>query len=142
MILKRVEKDGVVKVIYDSSNILASTYDKVSRDLTITFKRGVQYKYLDVSPSDYMRFEVAESQGSVLNSNIKKYNFEKGEVVDAKLITEEIDKLKQDEIIRKQEHIISEMEKVVNNYDMNQVFDEKKLMNIVNIINNHFNTNN
>jgi hypothetical protein len=71
MLLKRVEKENIVKSIYDSSNILASKYDKTTKDLTITFKRGAQYKYIGVSSSDYMRFETAESQGAILNSHIK-----------------------------------------------------------------------
>lgn len=141
MILKRVLENNVIKAIYDSSNILTSTYNKETRDLVITFKRGVQYKYYDVSLLDYTRFEMAESQGEVMNTSIKKYQFEKGGVVDQDLIVEEINKLKEEEINKKQEYIISEMERVVDDYDVNKVFDEKKLMNIVNIINNHFNKN-
>lgn len=141
MILKRVLENNVIKAIYDSSNILASTYNKETRDLVITFKRGVQYKYYDVSLSDYTRFEMAESQGEVMNTHIKKYEFKKGDVVDQDLIVEEINKLKEEEINKKQEYIISEMGRVVDDYDVNKVFDEKKLMNIVNIINDHFNKN-
>jgi hypothetical protein len=139
MILKRVEKDGVIKAIYDSSNILASEYNKTNKDLVITFKRGVQYKYLGVSSSDYMRFEIADSQGAVLNSNIKQYQFEKGDSVDANLITEEINKLKQEEIIKRQESIINEMERIVSDFDQSQTFNEQRLMGLVNKITNYFN---
>jgi hypothetical protein len=141
MILKRVEKENVVKAIYDSSNILASEYNKSTKDLIITFKRGAQYKYLGVSSSDYMRFEIADSQGAVLNSNIKSYTFEKCENVDANLITEEIEKLKQEEIIKRQESIIGEMERIVSDFDQNQTFSETKLMGLVKTITNYFNPN-
>lgn len=142
MILKRVEKENVVKVIYDSSNILASKYDRQNKDLTITFKRGAQYKYIGVSATDYLRFETAESQGSILNSHIKQYQFEKCDSVDANLITEEIDRLKKEEVIRRQESIISEMEKIVSDFDQNQVFSEPRMMSLVKTITNYFNPDN
>jgi len=97
MILKRQEKDNIIKALYDSSNVLASTYDTSSNDLTLIFKSGTQYKYNGVSKSDYMRFEIAESQGKVFNTHIKKYSFEKLENVDASRILLEADKLKVDE---------------------------------------------
>lgn len=139
MLLKRVEKESLVKAIYDSSNILASKYDKKTKDLTITFKRGAQYKYIGVSASDYMRFETAESQGAVLNSHIKPYQFEKGETIDSNLIVEEIDKLKSEEVIKKQESIISDMEQIVSNFDQNQTFSEVQLMALAKRITNYFN---
>jgi hypothetical protein len=142
MILKRVEKENVVKAIYDSSNILASKYDKQNKDLTITFKRGAQYKYIGVSATDYLRFETAESQGSILNSHIKQYQFEKCDSVDANLITEGIDRLKKEEVIRRQESIISEMEKIVSDFDQNQVFSEPRMMSLVKTITNYFNPDN
>lgn len=138
MLLKRVEKENVVKAIYDSSNILASKYDKNSKKLTITFKRGAQYIYNDVSASDYMRFETAESQGAILNSHIKPYSFEKGEIVDADLIVEEIDKIKKEEIIKIQESIISDMEHIISDFDINQIFDERKMLALANRITNYY----
>jgi hypothetical protein len=89
MILKRQERDSVIKAMYDSSNILASTYNTQTRDLVVIFKGGKQYKYPSVLDSDYTRFELAESQGKVFNSHIKKYAFEKLDDIDeAKLLTE------------------------------------------------------
>lgn len=139
MLLKRVEKESLVKAIYDSSNILASKYDKKTKDLTITFKRGAQYKYIGVSAADYMRFETAESQGAVLNSHIKTYQFEKGETIDSNIIVEEIDKLKNEEVIKRQESIISDMEQIVSNFDQNQTFSEAQLMALAKRITNYFN---
>ena len=138
MLLKRVEKENVVKAIYDSSNILASKYEKNNKKLTITFKRGAQYIYNDVSASDYMRFETAESQGAILNSHIKPYSFEKGETVDADLIVEDIDKIKKEEIIKIQESIISDMEHIISDFDINQIFDERKMLSLANRITNYY----
>ncbi len=142
MLLKRVEKENVVKAIYDSSNILASKYEKNNKNLTITFKRGAQYVYKNVSQTDYFRFETAESQGSILNSHIKSYEFEKGEAVNTNLIIEEINNIKQEELIKKQEDIINDMEVIMTDFDINQEFNETKLVNLANKILNHFNSNN
>ena len=86
MILKRQEKDNVIKAIYKSSNILASTYNKETSDLTLIFNKGTQYKYAGVKSSDYARLELAESQGSVFNTHIKPYSFEKLADVDAAIL--------------------------------------------------------
>lgn len=142
MLLKRVEKESLVKAIYDSSNILASKYDKTTKDLIITFKRGAQYKYIGVSPSDYMRFETAESQGAILNSHIKLYQFEKGDTVDSNLILEEIDKLKNEEVIKRQESIISDMEQIVSDFDQNQTFNKTQLIALTKRITDYVNSNN
>jgi hypothetical protein len=139
MLLKRVEKESLVKAIYDSSNILASKYDKKTKDLVITFKRGVQYKYYNVSTSDYLRFEISESQGSVLNTHIKQYRTEKCGDVNPDLIFEEISDLKKQEIIDKQLSIISDMEQVVLNYKEHTLFTEPSLKSLINKINNYLN---
>jgi hypothetical protein len=97
MILKRQEKDGVIKAMYSSSNICASTYNTVNNELTIIFNHGGQYKYADVTKTDYMRFELAESQGSVLNTHIKKYTSSKLDAVDTTEIIKEVEALKKDE---------------------------------------------
>jgi hypothetical protein len=94
MLLKKQEKDNLIKTIYASSNICASTYDKTSKDLTIIFNNGGQYKYPNVSENDYTRFELADSQGVVFNSHIKKYSFEKLDKVDPSKILAEITELK------------------------------------------------
>ena len=94
MILKKQEKDSITKAIYDSSNICASTYDRANRDLTIIFKNGGQYKYTNVSETDYTRFELADSQGAIFNSHIKKYAFDKLGKVDASSLLTEISSLK------------------------------------------------
>lgn len=97
MILKRKEKDGIIKGIYSSSNICASIYNTITNELTIIFSNGGQYKYTDVSKTDYMRFETADSQGSVLNTHIKKYTTTKLDNVDTTEILKEVEQLKDQE---------------------------------------------
>jgi len=97
MILKRKEKENTIKALYDSSNILGSTYDSNTGDLTLIFKAGTQYKYNGVSKSDYMRFEIAESQGKVFNTHIKKYSYVKLDDIDTSKISLEADDLRNQE---------------------------------------------
>lgn len=121
MILKRQEKDGIIKAMYSSSNICASTYNSTNNELTIIFNHGGQYKYTDVAKTDYMRFELAESQGSVLNTHIKKYATSKMDNVDTALIMLEVETLKKEE----DEHVSPEvatktmlesMSNIISNY--------------------------
>jgi len=101
MLVKRQEKEGKIKSMYASSNVCASTYDKTTKDLIIIFNNGGQYKYSDVSMTDYTRFELADSQGKVINSHIKNYVFEKLDAVDTKVILNEVETIRkvEDEII-------------------------------------------
>lgn len=117
MILKRVEKENIVKAMYDSSNILASIYDNTTNDLSLIFKGGRKYKYANVSKSDYMRFEIAESQGDVFNTHIKKYSFERLEDVDpTRIITEaeDLKTLEDNALLRgKQTELMAKMNTVI-----------------------------
>jgi len=94
MILKRQEKDGVIKAMYDSSNVLGSIYDTNTSNLDLIFKSGQKYRYANVSKSDYTRLEIAESQGQIFNTHIKKYAAEEMEKVDTSKILEEAVDLK------------------------------------------------
>ncbi len=126
MILKRQEKDDTIKAMYDSSNILASTFNKNNKELIIIFKGGKQYKYPNVLDTDYTRFELAESQGKIFNSHIKKYTFEKLEDInEGKLLTEIVNaKLKEQEEALNgiKEKLFTEIEliktRVTNNEDI------------------------
>tara|TARA_R110002020_G_scaffold138469_7_gene308532 strand:+ start:4210 stop:4506 length:297 start_codon:yes stop_codon:yes gene_type:complete len=96
-VVKRTEKeDGVVECLIDSSNILLSEYNKSKKTLKITFKAGTQYLYKDMLERDYVRFEVSESQGSVFNKTMRKYEFEKLEKVDTSELLEQINEHKGD----------------------------------------------
>tara|TARA_R110002110_G_C13158560_1_gene691472 strand:+ start:16 stop:315 length:300 start_codon:yes stop_codon:yes gene_type:complete len=95
MILNRHLDRESIESLYDSSNILASRYNTISKKLAIIFKGGRQYLYHDVNKNDYDVFEQSESQGKVLNSVIKKYKFDKiEEVVDVTPINEQINIIK------------------------------------------------
>ena len=97
MILTRVEKEKSVDCLFDSSNIVASSYNTENRDLTVTFKRGTQYIYRNVAQRDYTRFELAESQGKVLNTHIKSYAFIKGDDINVEALINEVNSVKVDE---------------------------------------------
>jgi len=127
MILERVEKDDLVKVIYESSNIVASTYNKTNKNLNITFKHGGSYTYQDVSSTDYMRFETADSQGKILNSNIKKYPFLKHDDVDVEDVIKKIKAIKQDEIGAMEVGLINSMKNIVNEYDSTGVLHTQSI---------------
>ena len=94
MLLKKEIKETLTKALYDSSNILASTYDTTTHDLIIIFKSGTQYRYNNVSNSDYTRFEIAESQGIIFNTHIKKYSTEKLGNVDVTQVLNEATQIK------------------------------------------------
>ena len=53
-------------------------------------KGGQEYLYENVTATDYTRFELADSQGKVLNSHIKAYTFKKLDDVNPKSIEESI----------------------------------------------------
>lgn len=121
MILKRQEKDNLVKAIYSSSNICASTYDKTTKNMVVIFAKGGQYQYNGVSEADYLRFEVADSQGAVMNTHIKKYPFTKLVDVDTKTIINEVVTLKAAEekikIAAAAFNIVDKMRAIVTYYD-------------------------
>ena len=130
MILERVENGNLVEAIYDSSNIIASSYDKTSSDLTVTFKNGGSYTYLKVSSTDYMRFETADSQGRVLNSNIKSYAFSKNDKVDAEALVARVKLLKEHELIAARKDVISSMESVKAYFDQTGLLHKAGLEDI------------
>lgn len=117
MILQRVEKDGVIKGHYDSSNIVASSYNKTTKDLNVTFKNGGSYTYQGVSESDFMRFETADSQGKVINTNIKKYPFLKHDNVEVDDIIKEIKTLKDEATKALETGLVDAMREAVKAYD-------------------------
>lgn len=130
MIFKRIEKNGIVKAIYKSSNILASKYNKANEELTITFNKGTNYTYSGVRASDYTRFEIAESQGQMLNKYIKKHPFTKGEDIDPTLIIGEIEKHQLEEIKIIEESIIKSMDAAIKGYAKKEVMDTAMLTKI------------
>ena len=85
--------------MYASSTICASIFDTTNNELVVIFNNGGQYKYPNVSLTDYTRLETAESNGSTFNTYIKKKytNFEKLDKLDdntLKTILNEVSELK------------------------------------------------
>ena len=98
MILNTFEQDGKIENIYDSTNVLASKYDKTKRKLAVIFGSGQQYLYHDVTLEDYKKFVNDDSQGKAINKYIKKYKNEKAEdLVDVSIIKEQVEKIKNGE---------------------------------------------
>lgn len=126
MILKRQEKNGIIKAMYSSSTICASVYDTNTKDLTIIFNNGGQYKYPSVEMTDYTRVETADSNGSVFNTYIKKKytNFEKLDKLNdstIEAILKEIETLKEAEDAASIEGTSKEMMEVMASMVANYV---------------------
>jgi hypothetical protein len=141
MILKRQENDEKIRAMYSSSTILASIYERDKKKLTVIFKNGGQYKYSDVSFTDYVRFETADSQGVVLNSHIKKYATEKLENVEVSSIIKEVTELsavedKALEVVRVK-NMVDTMLKFINNYVINDSVDVNMLEKVEGAITNY-----
>lgn len=65
---------GYVEAIFESENILKTTYFPNNQRLYIAFNRGGTYSYENVSPELYMEFENAESQGKFFHQKLKNNN--------------------------------------------------------------------
>ncbi len=94
------EKDdsiGYIESVFNSDNVLKTTYFPSSQRLYIAFSRGHTYSYGNINPELYNEFEEAESQGKFfykkINNN-KSYPYRKEftlypkEVQDLKTIVE------------------------------------------------------
>ena len=71
---------GYVEAVFDSDNILKTTYFKQAQRLYIAFNRGGTYSYEYITPELYDEFESAESQGKFFHKHIannKKYPYRK-----------------------------------------------------------------
>jgi hypothetical protein len=65
------EDDQYVEAIFESSNILMSTYFPKKNKLYIHFNRGGTYSYTNVDNELYEEFEKTESQGKFFQQKIK-----------------------------------------------------------------------
>lgn len=130
MLIKRVEKEKTIDCLYESTNILASSFDKTTRDLTITFNRGTQYIYRGVNNRDYMRLEVADSQGAVLNTHIKAYPFVKGKDVDTASLINEIESYEEKVLSIKDKDFIDTVRKILSSSESNKVVTTEDIDNI------------
>lgn len=109
MILKKkyLEKERIQKVWYDSSMIVYSEMKENELenigDLTITFKNGSTYVYMDVSFEDYLVFiggGTDASQGKTLNKIIKgKYDYKRIENRDVQELLTEMNQKEENNIL-------------------------------------------
>lgn len=98
MLINRSVDGNLIFSTYQSSNILSSIYNSDSKYLKIIFTNGGVYGYEQVSPTDFTRFELADSQGAVFNKVIKKYSA-------TKLDAMSVDVIKRDVAIKKKADI-------------------------------------
>jgi len=90
---------GYYESIFNSSNILKTTYFPHNQRLYVSFNRGGTYSYENINEELYIKFENAESQGKFLRNNIiknsNKYPYRKEftlypeEIKELKLIVEQ-----------------------------------------------------
>lgn len=137
MLLKRTVNGDIVKGIYKSSNILVSEYNQANNNLTVVFKYGGMYKYTDVPKTDFTRFEMADSQGQVLNSHIKKYPFENLGKVDTKALLESVEEAVKENLKDFQGPIISAFKGMSDDWDKDGAFDDAKLKKVKEFIKNY-----
>lgn len=56
---------------YKSSNIKEGVYNTVDKTLRVTFNNGIVYEYTNVPHEVFAALNLADSQGSYFNKNIK-----------------------------------------------------------------------
>jgi hypothetical protein len=56
----------------ESSNIVRTQYDTITKKMIAEFKNGSKYVYDDVPHQKYTQFRMAQSQGNFFNTNISK----------------------------------------------------------------------
>jgi hypothetical protein len=127
MLLRKTVKNDVVKASYESSNILVSEYNQKNNDLTVVFKNGGKYTYNNVKLTDYTRFELADSQGKVLNTHIKAYAFVNHGKIDTTSLTEEIQTIKKADLQEYAEVIKTNALGLASSVDMGIDLTDSKL---------------
>ena len=117
MILRRESKGDKTTAYYKSSNVLSSVYDFANKTLEVTFKRGARYIYEGVENLDYMRFELADSQGKVLDTHIKKYRVSKLDDIEPKLVEDDIEKYVELEITNIVSSVVDRVLSIISSSD-------------------------
>lgn len=56
----------------ESSNIVRTQYDTITKKMIAEFKNGARYEYVDIPHQKYTQFRMAQSQGNYFNLNISK----------------------------------------------------------------------
>lgn len=77
IITERIE-GKTIYVEIKSTNLRSALYNTENGDLKVTFNNGAIYLYENVPWELFVKFRMSESQGSFLNSTIKKnYTYKK-----------------------------------------------------------------
>lgn len=146
MLLKRQEQDNKIKAMYASSTICATVFDTTTKDLTVIFNNGGQYKYPSVALTDYTRLEISESTGTDFNTYIKKKytNFEKMDKVsdatlaaimkDVNVLKEADDKLQLDS---KTKQMYQQMASMLGDYIISGKVNPKAFANLQGVMNDY-----
>ena len=88
---------GYIESVFDSRNVLKTTYFPINNKLYIAFNRGNTYSYLNVIPQKYQEFENAESQGKFFRENflnkkeypcVKEFSLYPNEIKDLKEVVD------------------------------------------------------
>lgn len=104
-ILNEDQSIGYIEAIFNSDNVMHTTYFPNSQRLYIAFNRGTIYSYSNISKEFYDEFENTESQGKFFQAKInknkafpyrKEYNLLPHEINEIKNIIEE-NKIDEDE---------------------------------------------
>jgi hypothetical protein len=75
-VLNEDQSIGYIESVFNSGNVLKTTYFPAMHRLYIAFSRGHTYSYSNIEPDFYQEFEEADSQGKffyVKISNNRKY---------------------------------------------------------------------
>lgn len=111
-IVKEEDEVGYYDAIFDSSNILQTTYFPQQERLYISFNRGGVYSYQNITKEKYEEFKNAESQGKYFIKEIKNKSDEHPYRKEFSLYPEEIKNLKEERDNKKKE---IEEENIENN---------------------------
>lgn len=66
------QNDNIIECLYESTNLLKTTYIKDKEKLYVYFRKGYVYSYSNVEHMLYEQFETSESQGIFLSEYIIK----------------------------------------------------------------------
>jgi hypothetical protein len=100
MNIQRKETEDMIESLYDSSNIFKTIYFKQNLRMSVFFKTGGVYTYLNIPIDVFNTYDSGESQGKYLNGYIKKHykvdsNY-KMMNYEIKSLNETIDKIKKE----------------------------------------------
>lgn len=134
MVITRNEQEDNIKVLYKSSMILSSRYDKKTNNLNVVFTNGGNYNYENVKKVDYLKFEMSESVGKAFGQYIKPYPFVKLDKVDTKLILTEIDNVKKNALKGVIELMMKQMDSMCYFHKTHTDLEDKQVKTLEEII--------